>query len=308
MFDTLIIFAVIILISLVFKSLYGKTDNISEGIHAVVFNVMLPALCIKTFSTTKLDHSLIFEVVSAWLIILGTLLVGFVVLRVFRLFYSPPSQDIGVMLAITSFGNVLFLGAPVLTGLYGSEAFRHAVVFDFFATTIILWTVGAFIACNYGERKEFNLKSSIKNIALLPPLWGIVIGVVINLSGFQLDKPVLKGLTMLGDTVTPLMIFSIGLSLKIPTLKYSLILIPFLVVKLILSPLLAFYVTGLFPLNEIARKSIIMESAMPVIVLFAVVAAKFKLNETLTSLAITLSTAISFITLPIIAHLLEALI
>ncbi|MCX8069527.1 MAG: AEC family transporter, partial [Thermodesulfovibrionales bacterium] len=108
-----------------------------------------------------------------------------------------------------------------------------------------------------------------------------------------------------GDTVTPLMIFTIGLSLKTPTFKYAVILLPFLVIKLIISPLVAFYITGLFPLNEIARKSIIMESAMPVMVLISVLTAKFKLNESLTALSITLSTLISFITLPLIAHLLE---
>lgn len=308
MFETLGAFAIIILISIIFRWFFSsKTQAILESIHTVVFNVTLPAMCIKTFATASLEHALIYEIISAWLITLATLAVGLIAVRVLKTFHpTVPSRDLGVLVLITGFGNVLYLGSPVITGLYGKEAFIYAVSYDFFATTLIILTVGSFIACKYGQNKGFDLKTSLQNIIKLMPLWGILVGLCINLAGIKLNDTILKSLTMLAETVTPLMMFCIGLSLKVSSLKSAKVLLPFLIIKLFVSPLIAYWITGLLPMTELVRKTVIMQSAMPVMVLVAVITARFKLNESLTALAITISTAISFITLPLTASILEA--
>ncbi len=303
--ETLIVFALILLTSLIFKKLYGNSDNVKEGINAVVFNVMLPALCVKTFAVAKIDYALLFVPAIAWLVILFCTAIGFITARIVSRFFLLFDNEIGVLVLVSAFGNVLYLGAPVLATLYGQEAVKYALVFDFLASTPLVWTLAAFIASYYGDKGGFSLRSSLKTIIGLPPLWGIAIGAGINVAGFQIDGLLLKFFDMLGCAVTPLMIFSIGLSLKIPPIKYAFVLIPFVFIKLFIAPLMAFYITGIFPLDEIARKSAITESAMPVMVLLLIVSARYKLNESLTALAITLSTALSFISLPFVAYMLD---
>ena len=52
-----------------------------------------------------------------------------------------PSET-GVLVIGATFGNITYLGLPVLTGLYGNEAAKYALFYDLLATTPLLWFVG----------------------------------------------------------------------------------------------------------------------------------------------------------------------
>jgi predicted permease len=305
MFDTLITFAIIFAASLLFKLLRVGSNAVKEGINKVVLNVLLPALGVKTFSWADTDPSVLLVPASAWVVVVLTTLIGLLTVKVIKLFFTVSFEETGVLIILTAFGNVLYLGVPVLEALYGVETVKYALLFDLLATSILAWTLAAFVASYYGDRKPLSLRGSIKTIVTLPPLWGIIVGVLLNLTGLRPEGALLKTLDMLSCAVTPLMIFSVGLSLTMPSVKHSLLLIPFLVIKLILSPLIAFYVTGFIGMEGIARKATVMESAMPVMVLLLIISDRYRLNMPLTALAITMSTALSFITLPLVAYLLE---
>ncbi|HIJ60834.1 MAG TPA: AEC family transporter [Nitrospirae bacterium] len=305
MHETLYPFALIALIGVIFKRLYGNTELIKHSINVVVINVFLPALCIKTFARISLDREMLLVPVFAWLIILFSLTIGIFLSFLTQRLARIDKKDLGILIISSSFGNVLFIGVPVLNALYGSESIKYALLFDYFATSLIIWTLGVFILTYYSDKNSFSIKSSIKTILSLPPLWGIAIGLLLNLTGISLDNYIIESLDLLSKTVTPLMIFSVGLSLTLPNLKNILILLPFIITKLLLSPFFAIMITALFDFDASAKKAVIMESAMPVLLLLLIIVNRYKLNEQLTALAITISTVLSFFTLPFWAKVIE---
>lgn len=306
--ETLISFLIILISGIALRLFINNTDSIKDSINTIVIKILLPALCVKTFSTHTLDITILLVPASAWMIILSCTAIGFLVLMILKRFVELDDREIGVLLLVSSFGNLIYLGVPILHTLYGESAISYGIIYDFLAGTILAWTLGAFIASYYGDRAAFSLSNSIKVILTLPPLWGIFLGIILNISGIQLPNFVKNTLNMLSSAVTPLMIISIGLSLGLPNVKHIVTLLPFVFIKLVVSPLIAFYISGLLGLQSIARKSTVMESAMPVMILLLVISNRFRLNEALTAFAITMSTVLSFITLPIISKILERLV
>ena len=55
--------------------------------------------------------------------------------------HIKPSEK-GVLILSAAFGNVSYLGLPVLTGLYGYEAAKYALFGDLLASTPLLWLCG----------------------------------------------------------------------------------------------------------------------------------------------------------------------
>lgn len=303
--ETIVSFLVILLSGVALKLLTTNPDTIKDSINIIVIKILLPALCIKTFSTNRIDISILLVPASAWVIIISSTALGFLTLLLIKRFLSLDDSEKGVLILVSSFGNLIYLGVPILNVLYGESAITYGIIYDLLAGTILAWTLGAFIASYYGDRKAFSLTNSLKTILTLPPLWGIFIGICLNVLGIQLPQLIKHALNLLSGGVTPLMIMSIGLSLTLPNVKHTLALLPFISIKLVVSPLIAFYVSDVIGLQSIARKSTIMESAMPVMILLLMISNRFRLNEPLTAFAITMSTVLSFITLPILSNILE---
>lgn len=212
------------------------------------------------------------------------------------------------MILSSAFGNVSYLGLPVLTGLYGYEAAKYALFYDLLASTPLLWLIGAPIASKYGERKKVKVRESIKTIASLPPLWAILIGLILNLINISLPEFVLNAIEILGKPVIPLMIFSIGLTLTIPRVKHIYVIIPAVIIKLVIVPFISFATAYMFKLKGIALSSCLIEGAMPTMVLSLLIAARFKLSVSMSAFIIVVTTALSLVTLPFAIHIADFLV
>lgn len=306
MHNILLPFALIIFTGVVFRrfKIGGLDANLlRHAINVTVLNIFLPALCIKTIYTTKIDIEMILVPATAWISIISGMLLSAVVYTILgKKMHIKPSEK-GVLILSSAFGNVTYLGLPVLTGLYGYEAARYALFYDLLASTPLLWLIGAPIASRYGENKKVEIRESLKTIASLPPIWAILIGIALNIINISIPTFLLDTLDMFGNLVVPLMIFSIGLALTIPKVKHAYVIIPALIIKLIMVPLVSFVAAYILGLKGIALASCFIEGAMPTMVLSLLIAARFKLDVPMSAFIIVVSTIFSFITLPIAIHI-----
>jgi hypothetical protein len=306
MHDVLFPFGLIILVGVLFRRIRpGETDpdEVRRVINACVLNLFLPALCIKTFYQSPVDSETLLVPVTAGITTGAALLLAAGIYSVMgkKMHLSP--QERGVLLIASAFGNVTYLGLPVLTGLYGSTAAKYALYYDLLATTPMLWVAGAALAARYGEGKKLILKKSLKTIASLPPVWGIFIGMALHQAEITLPAFALKTIEMLGGLVVPLMIFSIGLVLSLPKVKHAYAIIPAVVIKLVAGPLIAYATARMLGLTGIALISCSIEGAMPAMVLSLLVAARFNLDVSLAAFVIVVTTVLSFFTLPAVIYL-----
>ncbi len=306
MHEILLSFGLIILAGVLFRRIRPggiDPDDVRGVINACVLNLFLPALCTKTLYQSPVDRETVLVPVTAVITTGAALLLAAGVYGFTEKKMRLSSQETGVLLIASAFGNVTYLGLPVLTGLYGGSAAKYALFYDLLATTPLLWLAGAALAAKYGEGKKLSRKESLKTIASLPPVWGIFIGMALHQSGISLPVFALKTLDMLGSLVVPLMIFSIGLALSLPKVKHAYAIIPAVVIKLVAGPLIAYGTARMLGLTGIALTSCSIEGAMPAMVLSLLVAARFNLDVSLAAFMIVVTTVLSFFTLPAVIFL-----
>ncbi len=278
-------------------------DSLRQSINVMVLNIFLPALCIKTLYTSSINIETILIPATAIVTTLSTLAIAIMVYTLLSRIMHLTPQEKGVLVISAAFGNVTYLGLPVLTGLYGPGAAKYALFYDLLATTPVLWLAGASLAARYGENRRMTLRESIIAIGTLPPIWGIACGIVFRVAGIPLPASFLKALDMLGSLVVPLMIFSIGLALTLPRVSHAYAIIPAVIIKMPLSPLISFVTGKSLGLQGQALSSTLIEGAMPTMVLSLLIASRFKLDIALSAFIIVITTVLSFITLPIAVHI-----
>lgn len=301
MYDILIPFGLIILTGVAFKRLRPgglDADTLRRSINGAVFSLFLPALCLKIVLTADLGTETFLVPAVAWVTTVSALLLALGVYRLLERPFSLGPSETGVLVLASTFGNVTYLGLPVLTGLYGAEAAKYAIFYDLLATTPLLWLAGASVASRYGEGKRLDLNAALRTVAMLPPIWGILAGVGMKAAGFKLPAFLLKTLGMFGDLVVPLMIFSIGLALSFPKVRHAYAVIPAVLIKLAVSPCISYGAARALGLTGTALSASIVEGAMPTMVLSLLLAAQFRLDVALAAFTIVVTTVLSFGTLP----------
>jgi predicted permease len=308
--DILFSFGLVILSGIAFRRLKpGGIDTgvLRQGINSVVLNIFLPALCIRTLYISPLDMEALLIPATAWITTLSALAVAWACYRLSGKFFHLSQKETGVLVISAAFGNVTYLGLPVLTGLYGQAAAKYAIFYDLLATTPVLWLAGASIAARYGEGRRLDIKESILAIVSLPPIWGIVLGAALRASGIALPAFVMRTLDLLGGLVVPLMIFSIGLALALPKVSHALAVIPAVAIKMLVSPSLSFLAARQLGLQGEVLDAMLLEGAMPTMVLSLLIASRFGLDVSLSAFMIVVTTLLSFFSLPAAVRLTEYL-
>jgi predicted permease len=269
-----------------------------------VFNFFIPALAFGLMASAPVDRSLISIPLTGAVVVLASIAAGFAAYRLLPWFRDIPRPAVGVMIISAAFGNVMYLGLPVITEMLGAQYGYVAVLYDLLASTPILLTIGVFIAARYGSGKAVSVGASLKRVFLLPPLWGVAAGIAVRLAGGTTPQPVLDAVGLMGRAVVPIMIFTVGLALDFRDVQRLAIAVPALVIKLMLAPALAWWIGSRLGMSPDVLKATTIEGAMPVMVLSLVIADEFDLDVPLAAACITVSTVALFFTMPAMMRLL----
>jgi malate permease and related proteins len=277
---------------------------VRHALSVAVFNFFIPALAFSLMARAPTDRSLISIPLTGAVVVLVSIAAGFAAYRLLPWFREIPRPAVGVMIISAAFGNVMYLGLPVITEMLGAQYGYVAVLYDLLASTPILLTIGVFIAARYGSGKSVSVGASLKRVFLLPPLWGVVAGMAARLAGVAVPQLVLDAAGLMGRAVVPIMIFTVGLALDFRDVKRLSIAMPALAIKLILAPALAWWIGLRLGMTAEVLKATVIEGAMPVMVLSLVIADEFDLDVPLSAACITVSTVALFFTMPVMMSLL----
>jgi len=269
-----------------------------------VLNFFLPALAFNLISTAQIDKSFLAIPVTAALVTLVGMAAAYAVYRLVPWFNRIDRPAFGVMILASGFGNVTYLGLPVITGMLGAHYGYVAILYDLLAATPILLTIGVFAAARYGSGKNVSFSASLLRVLKLPPLWGVAAGGLVQVLGLAVPQVVQDAAGLMGRAVIPLMTFTVGLALDFKDLRRMTIAVPALLLKLILAPVLAWWIGSRAGLSGEVLRAVTIEGAMPVMVLSLVIADEFHLDVPLAAGCIAVSTAALFFTMPVMMNLL----
>jgi predicted permease len=270
-------------------------DGVRRVITGLVYTLLLPALVLSVLWKTPLGlDSLKIAVIAAAGVIAALLGTRFL----FRNSTSPKTV-VGALFLAAAFPNVTYLGLPVLEKTFGPWARSIAIQYDLFACTPLLLTVGILIARRHGDSGETGhpLAALIK----VPPLWAAIAAVFLNIAGIALPAGLEGFLQTLANGVVPLMLIALGMALSWETrLRQRLpLVLPVLAIQLLGMPLLVWGLTALLGLHGELRTAVVLEAAMPSMVLGVVLCDRYGLDTSLYATTVTASTALSFFTLPL---------
>lgn len=275
-----------------------------HALSVTVLHFFLPALAFGLVADARVDKSFIVVPLAAAAVTLAGLTAGFAVYKLLPWFKSIGRPSVGVMILASAFGNVTYLGLPVITETLGSGYGYVAILYDLLASTPILLTVGVFIAARYGAGADVSMAESVKRVLGLPPLWGVAAGIAVHAGGITVPRLVLDVVGMMGRPVIPIMTFTVGLALDFKDAKRLPVALPALALKLILAPALAWWLGMRLGLASETLMAVVIEGAMPVMVLSLVIADEFDLDVTLAAMCITVSTVALFFTMPVMMGVL----
>lgn len=273
-------------------------DRVRVALSGLVYYLLLPALILSVLWQAPLGRESGQIAVSAAAGVLGALVLTWALLRMI-----PQTRPVeGTLLLAAGWPNATYLGLPILQASFGDWARRIAIQYDLFACFPLLMTLGILIARRYGA--EDRLESPLRTLVRVPPLWAALAAVGLNLSGARPGPILASLLEAIGDSVPILMLLSVGMGLTWGAWSWGRLPLALLVagVQLLVQPLLVLAVaTGTGLVGE-PRGAVVLEAAMPTMLLGLVLCDRYGLDTGLYAKTVTLTTAASLLTLPLWFH------
>ncbi|WP_156306801.1 AEC family transporter [Sphingobacterium endophyticum] len=263
-----------------------------KALNAWVLYFGLPAISFNFLPKLSWNNSLIFTMLGPILVLSGSVLFFYIVEKVTRI----SKRTSHTLMLIAGLSNTSFVGFPLITAYFGVDALPIGIVSDQM-TFFLLSSVGVIIAMkgSLKKNKQVDYKFILKRVFTFPPLIGCLLALIIPkfIDISSLDD----FFKILGSTVSPIALFSIGLQLnfgivksEIPNISYALIY------KLILAPALVVLIALSLGLKgEIIQVSM-FEMAMPSLVATSIILNQFKLNTKVGNSVIGLSIPIGLLT------------
>lgn len=207
---------------------------------------------------------------------------------------------LGALLIAAGFTNVVYLGIPLLTHLYGPWTQGLIIQYDTFASTPLLFISAAVIGARYGARHSQPIHP-LTALLKVPALWGAILGLVANLLALPLITPIELTLGILSQAVIPLMLVSIGLALNFakPSRQDVRDLSAVSVIQLGAIPGLAWLLTPYLALPEGWPQAVVLLTGLPCMLLGLVFCEKYQLDSAFYATAVAVTSVLSLLTLPL---------
>ncbi|MCX7674170.1 MAG: AEC family transporter [Thiobacillaceae bacterium] len=274
-----------------------SADKLRVCLNRLVVDVFAPPLLFALAAQAPIDR----QTLTVPLLTLAGILASLAILYPV-LFHSPLGRGLApgsraALLLAGGFGNVLFMGYPVLTFLYGAPGGSYAAFADVLASTPLLWTLGVWIATRLGHPGGHGARL-LSTVLQLPPIWGFVLGFAVNLTDLSVG-PLIEACRFMGQATVPLMLFTLGLSIPWADLRPSRPVLAAVAVKLALAPLLVLLLArAVFGQLQPAQTAAVLETAMPTMLMAMSFADRFGLDVRAAALTAGWSSLAFLLTLP----------
>jgi malate permease and related proteins len=272
----------------------------TQSLSTMALYLMSPFLVFRTFYETTLTKT--YGYMLIYTLILCFVLIGLVYLISYFKKYNM-RETCGVILA-SAFMNNGNYGTPVALFAFGAAGLDYAVVL-MVIQQLVMCTVGIYYAAK-GSPESDGVSSALRAVVRMPIVYGAIAGVIFHQLHIEIGGSVAQALDLVADSAIPTIMIILGMQLakislrnvQIEKLTYSLLL------KLFLSPLVAFGITLFLPIDDMLKAIMILMAAMPSAANTTMYALQFGTEPDFVSSATLVSTLFSLITLPVLLAIL----
>lgn len=274
-------------------------DRGSLALSNIVMYVVAPAMLVVAFQRERNDADLH----NFWLSLALSAAVHVVGILLALLLRGRDGSCRELRFGVV-FSNCAFVGYPLMLSLLGSIGVfygsAYVVVF-----TVLSWTVGVYMMT--GDAKKLRLR----NVVLNPGIISVVVAVALYLLSVSLPELVLAPLTYLASMNTPLPIMVVGYQLSHANFgrafsdRRSWLA---LALRLVVIPLLTIGGCMLLRVDSVVAMVMVIAASTPPAALLGMFAQKFDCDTQLAASMVSVYTAVSVVTIPLVVGLAQYLL
>lgn len=277
-----------------------KNDSIPD-LSKILLYVLQPFLTLYSFQ--KVTYSVVL-VKNMGIFLALSFLLQTVVLLFFYLLLKRKYHDAKyrIFTVATAFGNVGFLGVPLLEAFL--PHYPEAVAFSsiyLIAMNTLCWTVGSYIIT--GDKKFISLQKLVLN----PPFLALLVALPLFFAQITLPNTIMNGVTVAGKATAPLSMIILGMRFATVDKKEFFtdkLLYLNSLIKLIAFPLLSFLLTYWLPIDYKMKATLFILGCCPTASVVQNLAEIYNNGQKFAANAVLMGTLLTMITIPLLLFIL----
>jgi hypothetical protein len=302
MFEVMMTLFALVAVGYVAGKLGYLGGDFDRQMSRMVINITCPALILSSAMTGELPDRRFILPLLAISVITYVVLTG--VAFLLPRYLTKNREDEGPIGFALMFGNVGFMGYPVVASIFGHEAVFYAAVLNV-VNTFAVFTIGTVLITGQGkvEGHRFQKKVLYSTPMLAAYLTMLIVALQIdNIPGF-ISQP----LTMLGNITVPAALLIIGSSMSQLSLRSMLgnrAVYAATLFRLALLPIGIFYLCRAIGFSEFVVNINTLVIAMPVATYGTILCLKYGKDTTLITEITFITTLLSMVTIPALTLLM----
>lgn len=280
------------------------TDETSKKLSAIVVNISNPALILSSVTGNATVTGA--ELVETMFVAIGMYVFLIAVAALVPVIIKAPAKDRGTYRVMTIFGNVGFMGFPIISSLYGGGALLYASLF-LLPYNILIYTYGVWEMCKSSGAVKKSGRESIKQIFNIGVIF-CIIAVVVYALGIKFPAWVNTTVSMLSSTTAPLSMMVIGASFATMNFKKVFLNVRtwvFSALRLLVIPVLGTFLVSLVTDNPSIIGVTMVMLGVPVGSMTAMLAQEYGGDYALSSETVAMTTLLSVVTFPIVSMVMH---
>lgn len=275
--------------------------DFDRQLSRLVINITCPALILSSAMNGELpDRQYILP-------LLGISVVTYVILTgaAFLLprFLTNKPEDEGAIGFAIMFGNVGFMGYPVVASIFGHQAVFYAAVLNV-VNTFAVFTIGSMLIT--GKSQVEGRRFQKKVLYSTPMLAAYLTMLIVALEIDNIPEVISQPLTMLGNITVPAALLIIGSSmsqLSLRTLLGNRSVYATTIMRLAVVPITMYYLCRILGFSDMVNNINTVVIAMPVATYGTILCLRHEKDATLMTEVTFITTLFSMVTIPLLVLL-----
>ncbi len=301
-FETVLPLFLVIIAGGLFSRIRKSSEQWIDILNKYALWIGFPALVIASLMELDIEGKSYFTLIvvnSAYVV--ASMFLAFPLARVFG--FSNKMKR--TLFLILPFGNVAYLGIPVLGNAYGKEVLPVAAIIS---AVYVFWLLTlAIILIEIYDHKKIKPKNLLLSLVKNPLLISVFIGLAIVLFDIQLPEFAEKTIYLFSDSVTAVVLFSLGIFLGIHhfgNIQKWIRVSAWAMVSMLLLPAVFYFVLQFINMEAGQFKASLLDSVMPLGLTPYALSIQYKLETTLVARIVVFGTMFSMIVIPVVIAIL----
>ncbi len=270
-------------------------------LSGILINFVVPCMIIDSY-LGQYEKSVLKNLGNAFLYSILLFFSGMAV--AFLLSFRVPKAEKSLYRFACTFSNAAYMGFPLIRALFGEEGILYASAY-ITVFNVCLWSVGYLFFT-----KDLSWKDIPKQLLHCPPIYAVVIGIVIYMLQIPVGQMIASPVGMVGDMVTPLAMIITGVTMaetKLLSVLKKGILWRTLLVRHIVVPCIGLGIFLLCHFHGTAAMVTLIQEACPVASITTMLAIEYDSDAEYAAGLVVISTLLSILSLPLFAYMLQTL-